>query len=77
MSEPNMDHIGDVSFCACGESIDNVSLAHYLSCGTDAAFTEDEAQAFVDRLVERVEQAAFPSLQDRPARPAGGTDSGS
>jgi hypothetical protein len=49
------DGLGEVLFCHCGKSIDDVSLPHYLSCGPDSGFTEEEAQVLVDRVVTRVE----------------------
>jgi hypothetical protein len=52
---PNDAGLGEMVFCHCGKSIDDVSLPHYLSCAPDSGFTEEEAKDMVDRIVTRVE----------------------
>ncbi len=52
---PGDDGIGELVFCHCGKSIDDVSLPHYLSCWPGSGFTEEEATDMVGRIVTRVE----------------------
>lgn len=47
----------DEDRCACGKSIDEVSFAHYLSCGDDAPCTREEAESVQERVVARIEAA--------------------
>ncbi len=51
----NDDGIGELVFCHCGKSIDDVSLPHYLSCAPGSGFTEEEAEGMVARLATRIE----------------------
>lgn len=73
MTEPSDEGIGEAVFCHCRKSIDEVSLAHYLSCGTDAYFTADEAQGFVDRVAERVERG-LSAVSSQEEKKEGETD---
>lgn len=58
MTEPSDDD------CACGKSILEVTLAHYLSCGDDAPMEQGEAEDFQGRLVTRLERTLGPIAED-------------
>lgn len=55
----------DEDRCACGKSIDDVSLAHYLSCGEDAAMAQGEAEDFVGRVADRVDRSLASPMFER------------
>lgn len=44
-----MQHPDNADLCACGQSADDVSMAHSMSCGEDALATRDEAVMVVDK----------------------------
>lgn len=43
-------------FCNCGASLDDVTLAHLLSCGEDALVDADEAVQVADNIVAAIER---------------------
>ncbi len=42
--------------CACGKSVLEVSFAHYLSCGSDAPMTPNEAEDLQGRVIAGLER---------------------
>lgn len=59
-----MTELDENDDCACGKSVLEVSLAHYLSCGDEAPMEQGEAEDFQGRLVVRLERTLGPIAED-------------
>jgi hypothetical protein len=51
-----MRHPDNPDLCACGESADEVSMPHFISCGNDALADPETAIKVVNNVVAAIER---------------------